>query len=99
VVGADAGGVWWGEWVGGGDDMKPLFVEISEFLQAEQAIRKRLAHDAPLIIRSAMDDGVSLRQLANRSGLSPTYLSAVLNKKSVISFGGYLKLIGALEQP
>ena len=35
---------------------------------------------------------ISLREAARRSGLSPTYLSHVANRKAIISAGAYLRL-------
>lgn len=40
---------------------------------------------------------LSLRETARRSGLSPTYLSHIANRKSIISAGAYLRLHKVFE--
>jgi AraC-like DNA-binding protein len=41
--------------------------------------------------------GMSLREIARVSGLSATYLSLVMNRKQVISFGAYLRLVDVAD--
>jgi len=50
------------------------------------------------IVRRLYDDhGMSLREIASVSGLSATYLSLVMNRKQVISFGAYLRLVDVAD--
>lgn len=68
------------------------FVERVENLIAEQQIvREGLWHEGPNLVDKLMRRW-SLREAARRSGLSPTYLSQVLNSNVIISPGAFVAL-------
>ena len=85
--------------------MPPPSVSSTKALDLAWRIRMHIAEGVVLkedlefggtsIIRRLMDgpNGYSLRGIARRTGLSPTYLSLVSRRKQTISFGAYLKLV------
>ena len=56
-------------------------------------INRVLTDEGPQTIRGLMDGGMSLRSIAAATGLSPTYMSRVLNGHTRISLSSYVKLL------
>lgn len=54
---------------------------------------------APYVIEQLLADGTSLRQLARRLNLSPTYLSRVRNRKIDASLSLFVRLATSPEKP
>jgi len=73
----------------------PLSWRIRMHMAEGQVLKEDLAFSGPSIIRRLMDgpNEYSLRGIARRTDLSPTYLSLVSRRKQTISFGAYLKLV------
>ena len=59
--------------------------------------KDQAAEAAPLMIEQLMETGVSLREVARQTKLSPTYLSFVLNCEKVISVEAFHKLTKVYE--
>lgn len=78
------------------DEPKTFADRLRAHLDEAEDIREGLADHGPILIRRLQDrDGwgaVSLRALAREVGLSPTYLSRVMNGQIIISTWSYLKL-------
>ena len=72
--------------------MTLLEERVTAWLAEKAAIQSDLALEAPIILESAMMTGLSLREIARQTKLSPTYLSQILNKKTVISSESFLVL-------
>lgn len=67
---------------------------VREHLAEAEILKEGMAFEGPHLIHQLQDEGcTSLRAIARRSGLSPTYLSLVVNRKQNISFGAYLRLV------
>jgi hypothetical protein len=68
------------------------FIErVTNWLDEGNEVRMGLAINGPSLIVEATKT-ISLRELARRTGFSPTYLSMVMNAKVVISPEAYLKI-------
>lgn len=68
------------------------FTQRVENLLAEQEIvREGLWHEGPRIV-DELRRKTSLRDVARRSGLSPTYLSQVLHSNVIISLSAFMRL-------
>ncbi len=66
---------------------------VTDWLHEGSIVREGLAHEGQEIVwRLTVNGRFSLRQLAGRAGLSPTYLSMVAHGKSIISPEAFLKL-------
>lgn len=59
--------------------------------------KDQAAEAAPLMIDQLMQGGVSLREVARQTKLSPTYLSLVLNCEKFISVGAFHELAKVYE--
>ena len=70
---------------------------ICDWEEAGQAISRQLPQWGAEIVNEARKF-LSVRELARRTGLSPTYLSMVGTKKTVISTGAYLRICRILER-
>lgn len=68
-----------------------LFKRVEDFIEEREYLKNAIALDTPELIRATMQY-VSLRGIGRECGLSPTYLSNVLNGKSQISMESYLVL-------
>lgn len=77
--------------------MNTLVDDIATHDRLGTSIRRRLRVEGPRLMHTAMKH-TSLRELARRTDLSPTYLSFVLNRHCVISAKGYLKLRHAARE-
>lgn len=81
--------------MGSKDYLKSLYEfneRIWDHLLEEEAIHDLLRRHGPGVIRY-MTKNESLRLLAARTGLSPTYLSQVASRKTVISKSAMQRLI------
>jgi AraC-like DNA-binding protein len=66
---------------------------VQKHLDEAQSIREGLAHEGPQLVRRICSrPGCSLRKLAKQSGLSPTYLSQIENRKAICSPGAFVTL-------
>ena len=74
------------------------FVErVTNWIDEGNVIQEGLSCKGPELI-AELTRTISLRELARRSGLSPTYLSQVANGKVVVSPGAYVRLAGLEAQ-
>ena len=68
------------------------FVErVTNWIDEGAIINEGLSICGPQLI-AKLTRGISLRELARQTGLSPTYLSLVANAKVTISPGSFVKL-------
>lgn len=66
---------------------------VVDLLHEQEIVREGLVHEGPAIMtRLCINGPLALREVSRRTGLSPTYLSLVLNGKSVISADAYILL-------
>ena len=66
---------------------------VADWLDEGQAVRKGLAHEGPkLMERLCITGAMSLREVGRRAELSPTYLSQVLNAKTIVSPEAFIRL-------
>ena len=65
---------------------------VRRWVDEGEEVRKILDSDGAEIIGRIMGAGKSLRSISRKTGLSPTYLSMVLNRKARISPSAYLTL-------
>jgi len=68
------------------------FIErVTNWIDEGKIVREGLSYEGPeLIVR--ITGRISLRELAKRTGLSPTYLSKVANGHVAISPGAFVKI-------
>jgi len=82
------------------DSFFELGLRINEHLAEADALHEGVAHEAPALIEALQDVGGfgarSLRDVARRAELSPTYLSNVASRKSTCSFGAFIRLLDLL---
>lgn len=82
-------------------ELDTLAERVREHLAEADVLREGMAHEGPHLIQRLQDSEgwgcTSLRSIARRSGLSPAYLSMVVNGKQIISLGAYLRLIDLLN--
>jgi len=64
---------------------------IKNMLDEQEIVREGLWHEGPNLV-DRLSRRSSLRDIARRSGLSPTYLSQVLNRKAIISARAFVSL-------
>ena len=69
------------------------FIErVTNWIDEGQVIQEGLSIKGPDLI-AQITRRISLRELARRTGFSPTYLSQVANAKVVISPGAFVKIL------
>lgn len=69
---------------------------VGAHLDAAESVRRLLSKRGPKIVAALMKR-MSLREVARRTELSPTYLSRVLNRTATISPAAFLKLVEITE--
>lgn len=71
---------------------------LRQHLADRENLKADMKFEGPMIVTNLYDrHGMSLREIARVSGLSATYLSLVMNRKQVISFGAYLRLVDVAD--
>lgn len=67
---------------------------VQQFLDEEEIVQEGLAHEGQRIVDQmcSAHGSMSLRELARRTQLSPTYLSQVRNGHSIISAHAFLRV-------
>lgn len=70
---------------------------VRDWIESGDKVRRILATNGSKVIKKACDN-ISLRELARKTGLSPTYLSQVATKKIVISPEAFLKVQGVVNE-
>lgn len=71
-------------------------VRVQQLIVEHSDVKTQLRREGPRLIKKFCADD-SLRELARQTGLSPTYLSSVKNKKSVISLVAFALLDGVVK--
>ena len=70
---------------------------VRDWIESGVKVRRVLSTSGSRIIRQVCGR-ISLRELSRRTGLSPTYLSQVATKKTVISPEAFLKVQGVVNE-
>lgn len=71
--------------------MNRLAQQVELWLETRTSIRQRLATDGAVLV-SNICEKISMRELSRKTGLSPTYISLVVNGKTTISPEAFLKI-------
>lgn len=74
-------------------NLRQVAATVDAWLAKSHRIKTLLRKHGPTAIESRLREGGSLRQLAERVGLSPTYLSNVRTGKDTISPAAFVKLV------
>lgn len=74
--------------------------ELSKWIEDGKRLRGELDKRGPILAHGIFGDGgpMTLREASRKTGLSPTYLSRVMNKSAPISPDAFLKLSKLAEQ-
>lgn len=78
-------------------DLVGFIASVQRWVDDERIVREGLADEGAMMISRLMER-MSLRSIAARTGLSPTYLSIVRNKHATISPGAYLRLASLWQE-